>query len=163
MASGDTLSAWLASQGTITPTTGAPVLYSTNSGFSSRIAASLDLDSVYEGFLENYAGGGVTVQIWYTMSAANTTDNVVFGAAFQDLAAGESLASVTWTENTVVETVPNTANEVGLAEITFTDGADMDSVGNGDPFRLRVRALMNNGSTTAAGDCWIFRVKVIET
>ena len=162
MASGDICAAWFGSQGVITPTTGAPVLYDSNSGYSMRAGAGNDVECTFPNFLENYAGGGLTLRIWYAMSAANTTDALVFAAAFQNLGVAADVSSVTWDENTETQTVPDAAWAIGTAEILFADGVDMDSIADGSPFRLRLRVLGSDGASTAAGDCWVFALKLIE-
>lgn len=111
----------------------------------------------------NYAGGGVQVDIYYLMASA-TTGNVVLRAAFQNLGDGRDLSgALSWDENSITQAVPASAETVGLASIAFTDGADMDFVGVRDPFRLRIRRVGSDAADDASGDVRILAVHVRET
>jgi len=112
---------------------------------------------------EHYAGGGVTLEI-ETRAATATSGNFIVKAAFSretgqdadsDGFAAENLSSATATNGT--SGVPTTAT------ITFTDGADMDSVVAGDSFRLLVGRDADNGSDTMSGDLQIVSIHVKET
>lgn len=112
---------------------------------------------------EHYAGGGVTLEA-ETRAATATSGNFVLKSAFSrstgqdadsDGFAAENLSSATATNGT--SGVPTTAT------ITFTDGADMDSVAAGDPFRLLIGRNASNGSDTMSGDLQIVSVHIKET
>lgn len=111
---------------------------------------------------EAYAGGGLTVELHYLMASA-TTGDVDLGAALQSLADGDDRSgAVAWAENTTVNTtVPAVAETIGVVAVTFTNGADMDSVAAGDKFRLRARRL--GSADTAAGDMRLLGILVKET
>lgn len=112
----------------------------------------------------NYAGGGVTVDIHYAMSSA-TSGNVVWNAAFERI--GDEIQDLDSpgfaAANEVVDAVPSENGEVGVASITFTDGADMDSVAVGEAFRLKITRDGDDGSDTASGDAELLRVEIKET
>lgn len=112
---------------------------------------------------EHYAGGGVTLEI-ETRAATATSGNFIAKAAFSretgqdadsDGFAAENLSSATATNGT--SGIPTTAT------ITFTDGADMDSVTAGDSFRLLVGRDADNASDTMSGDLQIVSVHIKET
>jgi hypothetical protein len=111
----------------------------------------------------HYSGGGVTVYLHYAMSSAeaNTVDwDVAFeriGDQQQDLDA-DGFAAVNSVDNT---TVPATAGLVDIVSVAFTDGADMDSVGVGEGFRLKV--TRDASSDDAAGDAELRFVEIKET
>jgi len=111
----------------------------------------------------SYAGGGITVYIHYAMSSAeaNTIDwDVAFELiGDQDLDIdGDSFAAVNSVDNT---TVPGTTGLVDIVNVTFTDGADMDSVLVGDSFRLKV--IRDAASDDAAGDAELVKIEIKET
>ncbi len=58
-------------------------------------------------------------------------------------------------------TVPSTAGNVDIVNVTFTDGADMDSVAVGEGFRMKV--TRDAASDTAAGDAELRFVEIKET
>ncbi len=112
----------------------------------------------------NYAGTtGLTVYIHYSMSSAvaNTVDwDVAFeriGDQQLDIDA-DSFAAVNSVDNT---TVPGTSGFVDIVNITFTDGADMDSVAVGELFRIKITrdAVSDDG----AGDAELHAVEIKET
>ena len=111
----------------------------------------------------NYAGSGVTVYIHYAMSSAEA-DTVDWDIAFerigdqqQDLDA-DGFAAVNSVDNT---TVPGTSGLVDIVNVTFTDGADMDSVAVGEGFRLKVTRDATNDD--AAGDAELRFAEIKET
>ncbi len=110
-----------------------------------------------------YAGTtGVTVTIAYTSS--DTSGDIDWDVAFERMAnAGDdidadSFAAVNSTDGT---TVPGTSGVPDYITVTFTDGADMDSVAAGDMFRISV--ARDAASDTATGDAQILSVLIEET
>ena len=114
----------------------------------------------------NYGGGGVTLTLWYAMASANTTDVVIWDAAFERIADGDAMGaggSDFAAVNSVSDTADDDADDIDPATITFTNGADMDSVVAGDPFRLKITRDADNGSDTAVGDAQLLYVEIKET
>ena len=112
----------------------------------------------------NYAGTtGVTVYLHYAMSSAEA-DTVDWDVAFERVGDqqldidGDSFAAVNSVDNT---TVPGTTGLVDIVNVTFTDGADMDSVAVGEGFRLTV--IRDATNDDAAGDAELWRVEIKET
>lgn len=111
----------------------------------------------------NYGSGGLTVYIHYAMASAVTGDvdwDVAFeriGDQQQDIDS-DGFAAVNSVDNT---TVPATSGNVDIVNVTFTDGADMDSVAVGESFRLKV--TRDAASDTATGDAEIVKIEVKET
>lgn len=127
--------------------------------------ASTNESAVFSAVMpRNYAGTtGVTVYIHYAMSTA-TADTIDWDVAFerigdqqQDLDT-DSFAAVNSVDNT---TVPGTSGLVDIVSVTFTDGADMDSVAVGEGFRLKI--TRDAASDDAAGDSELCFVEVKET
>ena len=127
--------------------------------------AGTNEDAVFSSVMpRNYAGTtGVTVYLHYAMSSAEA-DTVDWDVAFerigdqqQDLDA-DSFAAVNSVDNT---TVPGTTGLVDIVNVTFTDGADMDSVAVGESFRLKV--TRDAVSDDATGDAELVKVEIKET
>ena len=111
-----------------------------------------------------YAGTtGLTVYIHYAMSSAEA-DTVDWDVAFERIGDqqldidGDSFAAVNSVDNT---TVPGTTGLVDIVNVTFTDGADMDSVAVGETFRLKITRDATNDD--AAGDAELVAIEVKET
>lgn len=83
---------------------------------------------------------GVTIYIHYSMATATSGDidwDISFeriGDQQQDVDS-DGFAAVNSVDGTVV---PGTSGFVDIVNITFTDGADMDSVAAGELFRLKI-------------------------
>ena len=129
--------------------------------------ASTDESIEFGGVLPTgYAGGGLTVEIYWLGESA-TSGAVIWEASIErheddalDLDS-DSFAAV----NFVSDTTASATGEVSKATITFTDGADMDSLAAGESFRLKISrdADGSNGTDDMAGDAQIIRVVVRET
>lgn len=111
----------------------------------------------------HYDSGGVTVYIHYAMSTATSGDvdwDVAFeriGDQQQDIDS-DGFAAVNSVDNT---TVPGTSGNVDIVNVTFTDGADMDSVAVGEGFRIKI--TRDAVSDTASGDAELRFVEGKET
>ena len=112
----------------------------------------------------SYAGTtGVTVYIHYALTSA-TSGTVDWDVAFERIGDqqldidGDSFAAVNRVDNT---TVPGTAGLVDIVNITFTDGADMDSVAVGEAFRLKITRDATNDDAT--GDAELLSIEIKET
>ena len=126
--------------------------------------ATTNESAVFRGVLPTgYASGGLTVYIHYAMTSAevNTVD---WDVAFERIGDqqldidGDSFAAVNSVDNT---TVPGTTGLVDVVNVTFTDGADMDSIAAGESFRIKV--TRDAASDDAAGDAEILFVVIKET
>lgn len=120
--------------------------------------------AVFTGVMpQHYDGGGVTVYLHYAMSSAVSGDidwDVAFeriGDQGQDIDS-DGFAAVNSVDST---TVPGASGLVDVVSVTFTDGADMDSVAVGEEFRLKV--TRDAASDTATGDAELMAVEIRET
>ena len=111
----------------------------------------------------NYAGGGLTVYLHIALSSETTGDtdwDVAFervGSGSQDVDA-DGFATAQSTDNT---TVPGTSGHVQVIAVTFTDGAQIDSIAVGEYYRMKVtRAAV---SDTSSGFAELYRVEIKET
>ena len=119
----------------------------------------------FAGFMPAYyAGGGVTIT--FVWSAAATTNNGAWAAAFRDIpddAEDLDTTAFTYDYNTTADlTPPSVVGETAEDTLAFTSGADMDSVAASHFFRLRVKRPAPSG-TPVAGDCSIHFVILRET
>ena len=109
-----------------------------------------------------YGGGGVTVTIGWTSTA--TTQEVVWDATFMSITDDaddvdtKSFAAV----NSVTATTATAPGEVDYASISFTDGADMDSVVAGEWFRLKITRDADNANDDVPVDAELIFVKIVE-
>lgn len=127
--------------------------------------ASTDESAIFTGVLpRNYAGGGLTVYLHWAASSA-TSGAVVWNAAFERVGEGsqdidsDGFASA----QAATATAPGTSGNVDIQAITFTDGAQIDSIAVGESFRLKITRDADNGSDTMTGDAELVAVEIKET
>lgn len=131
---------------------------------------TLDFDTttqeaaIFSGVLSRaYSGGGITVYAHFAATSATTGTigwDVAFervGAAQQDIDADGFATAKTIT----AVTVDATSGNVMIANVAFSNGAEIDSLAVGELFRLRVRRDVAND--TAAGDAELVGVELKET
>lgn len=125
--------------------------------------ASTNETAIFTGIMpQHYAGGGVDVILHIALSSATSGDTdwdvawELIGVGDQDIDS-DGFAAVNSTDNT---TVPGTSGHVQQITVAFTDGADMDSVLVGDPFRISV--TRDAASDTATGDAELLAVELRE-
>ena len=110
----------------------------------------------------NYSGNGVVVYIHYAMSSAESGD-IDWDAAFERIGDqqqdmdSDGFAAANSVDNT---TVPGTSGLVDVVGISFTDGADMDSIAAGEGLRLKI--TRDAGNDTATGDAELRFVEIKE-
>lgn len=129
--------------------------------FDDSTAEHLDLYGV---LANNYSGGGLTVRIYWSATSA-TSNACVWNAAFRRINddAEDVDTSHSYDYNAVTATTASASGEVDYAEITFTSGADMDSLAAGEQFVLRIRRDATNGSDNMTGDAELHAVVIRET
>lgn len=171
MASGDTLTAFNATTGIPTAASGATIGRRTGGSTPAEQFYVLEFDAASDEHADfrdvmpqHYGGGGLTCRIYWGAATA-TTGNVVWNMAFRSIEddAEDIDTSHTYTANTVTDAAPTAAGEYTAAVITFTDGADMDNVGAGDLYILRLTRDADNASDTMAGDAQVVAVEIRET
>jgi len=113
----------------------------------------------------NYAGTtGLTVYLHYAMTSAEVNDIKLegyferIGDQQQDLDADGFAAA----QNSGDITVPGTSGLVDIIAITFTNGAQMDSIAVGEGFRFKVKRIAVAG-TDATGDLELRFIEIKET
>jgi hypothetical protein len=159
----DTLCRWRVSDATPHPNLPAQ-LDTRNSNTVLDFDADTDETMYFDDILpRRYGGGGVVVEIHYAMTTA-TSGNVVWMVAWENQAdEAQDLDSDGFASaKTVTHAVSDTSGKVKRATITFSDGAEMDSVGAGDLFRVSLVRDADNASDTATGDAEVRFVHVYE-
>lgn len=110
-----------------------------------------------------YAGGGLTVTIIWASSG--TTNNVVWNAQIERLedegtdTDSDSFASA----QAATGAVPGTSGALQYTDITFTSGAQMDSLAAGELFRIKITRDADNGSDNSTADAQLYGVRIRET
>lgn len=112
----------------------------------------------------NYAGGGLTITLPWTATSA-TSNAVVWRAAIRRLNTGEDVdTSQTYDfNNASASSAPATNGQLTYPTVTFTNGADMDSVVAGELFILRIGRLPTDAGDTMTGDAELWQPIVRET
>jgi len=166
MASGDTLAVFTALNNE-PPASNFATLDTRNSIPVLDFDPDTDESAEFGGFMpRNYAGGGITVTIgWMATDTTVTPHSVVWDAAFKSVSDdADDLDSKSFAAaNSVTDQEASASGEVAYAEITFTDGADMDSVAAGEYFRLRITRDADNGSDSLTGDAELLFIEIKET
>lgn len=113
----------------------------------------------------HYAGGGVTVTVYWSCDA--TSGNVIWSGAFKSVTEdADDLDSKTFAaqNDSAADAAASAAGEVTETTITFTDGADMDSLAAGEMgvFRL-TRSSADAGDTLNSNDAEVHRIEIKET
>jgi len=165
MASGDTLVVFTA-QNNVPPSSNYATLDTRNLHLVLDFDAGTDESAVFKNVMpRHYAGTtGVTVYIHWSASGV-TTGNCIWDVAWERIGDGQQdtdsdgFAAV----NSVTDAAPGTDGHVTIANVTFTDGADMDSVGVGESFRLKITRDADNASDTMAADAELHAVEIKET
>lgn len=147
-------------------------ILSTSSDEPDDVYPVLDFDpgatqefAVFSGVMpEHYGGGGITLTIKWCTEA--TSGNAKWDAAFKrhEDAAGNILSSTYAAVNTVTTAADGTARDVVTSDITFTDGADMDSVAKNEFFHLLItRDSVDAADTINSNDLELLYVYLTET
>lgn len=111
----------------------------------------------------NYAGGGITVYV-HSMAASAITGTHGWTVEIERIDAGstdfdsDSFASA---QTISTATVPGTTGQVMVQNVAISNGANMDSLAAGEPFRLRLKRDVAND--TAVGNAQLVAVEIKET
>ena len=164
MASGDTLCVFTPAMSE-PPSTNFGTLDTRNGVLVLDFDDTTDESTQFPGFMpRRYDGGGLTVTIGW-MATTATTGNCIWDIAFKSVSDdADNLDTKAFAAaNSVTATTATASGEVDYAEITFTDGADMDSVAAGEYFRIQINRDANNGSDTLSGDAELVFIEIKET
>ncbi len=101
--------------------------------------------------LHGYDGGGLTITLPWSASAA-TSGEVIWQCAIRAIPSDAEDLDTTdhaYDYNQVEDAAPSAVGEVVYADITFTDGADMDSWANG---QLAIVRILRDPTATTPDD-----------
>ena len=112
----------------------------------------------------HYDGGGLTVTIGWMASTA-TSGNVKWNLAMKSVSddADDLDTKAYAAANTVTATTASASGEVDYADITFTDGSDMDSIAAGEYFRMKLTRDAADAADTMSGDAELVFIRIKET
>lgn len=115
--------------------------------------------------LQGYAGGGLTLTFLWSSGA--TSGNVVWSAAIRRIADDAEDIDTAHTydyNNASADATASASREIAYTTLTFTDGADIDSLANNEEFILRVRRVATDaGDTLNSNDAELWDVWIKET
>jgi hypothetical protein len=126
-----------------------------------------DEEAVFGGALSTaYAGGGLTVETWWSLTSS-TTGSFRVQAAIERMDTNtldidaDSFAAF----QSAGGTAPADAGKFQKVAVTFADGAQMDSLAAGEAFRLKIRrdADGTSGTDDITTDAELLRVVLRET
>ncbi len=127
--------------------------------------AAADESTVFTAIMpRHYGGGGVTVTLHLTDTNDTTAGNASYwDVSFERMTAqdidGDGFAAVQSNH-----AHPNGTSGIPVTTaITFTDGAQMDSVAAGELFRIKVTRDADNASDNWANDAELLAVEIKET
>lgn len=128
---------------------------------------STDEECVFQSVLPaNYASGGLTVDVFCGFTSA-TTGSVRWQAAFEriDASSLDTDADSFAAFQSAGGSAPGTSGQIIKVSITFTDGANMDSLAASEAYRLKIRrdADGTSGTDDITTDAELFRVVVRES
>jgi len=126
-----------------------------------------DESADFAGFMpRHYGGGGITVTVGW-MATTATTGTISLDVSFKSVSddADDLDTKAYAAANNANPTTASATGEVDYATITFTDGADMDSVAAGEYFRMRVTRDADGTTSTdnLSGDMELVFVEIKET
>lgn len=126
-----------------------------------------DEEAVFSSILDRkYAGGGLTVNLWVGAASA-TSGTMRWQVAIERIDASsldiDADSFTSFQSNGV--TAPGTSGQFLVCAVTFSNGAQMDSLAVGEPYRLKVRrdADGTSGTDDIASDCQLRAIEVRET
>ena len=103
----------------------------------------------------NYAGGGLTLDI-YWMATSATTGDVVWGGSIERAQSGGTDQD---SDSFATEQLSTAVTTSG----TFSSGANMDSLAAGEPFRLKIARKPADAGDTMTGDAEFTEAHLKET
>lgn len=112
----------------------------------------------------HYAGGGIIAYIHWSADGVIVND-VVWDIAFERIGDGQQDVDIDGfaAVQTVTDTAPGTDGFVTIANISFTDGAQIDSIAVGELFRLKISRDADSQSDDMTADAELHAVELKET
>jgi hypothetical protein len=165
MASGDTLAVFIP-QANEPPSSNNATLDARNSILVLDFDPTTSESAIFRGVLPgNYSGGGLTLDI-YWMATSATTGDVVWGGSIERAQSGgtdQDADSFATEQLSAAVTTNATSGIKNKSTITFTSGANMDSLAAGEPFRIKIARKPADAGDTMAGDAELTEACLKET
>lgn len=164
MASGDTLCVFKP-QHNQPPASNYATLDTRNGHVVLDFDASTEEAAYFAGILpHNYAGGGLNVYVHW-MATSATSGNVKWGGSLEAHdAGGTDLDSDSFAaEQTQTGAAQATSGQVTQTTISFTDGAQIDSLTGGLSFRFKLARKAADAADTMTGDAELLGIEIRET
>ena len=166
MASGNTLCTFFPKQGE-PPSSNAATPDTRNGIMVLDYDDTTDESIEFPGFMpRHYAGGGITITLGW-MATTATSNTISLDVAFKSVSDdADDLDTKAFAAANNANPVPASATgEVQYTTITFTDGADMDSVAAGEYFRMLVTRDADSTTSTdnMTGDMELVFIEIKET
>lgn len=164
MASGDTLLEFFP-QNNEPPASAYATLDTRNSHPCLDFDGATDEEAVFTGIMPaNYAGGGLTVKVHVAFTSA-TTGTANIECHLERITGLDIDADSFAAMQDVGVSANGTSGIEVVGSITFTSGAQMDSIVAGDLFRLKIRrdADGTNGTDDITTDMELLGIEVVET
>lgn len=121
---------------------------------------------IFRGVLPaHYSGGGLTLNI-YWMATSATSGDVVWGGSIERAQEGgtdQDSDSFATEQLSSAVTTSGTSGIKNKSTITFSSGANMDSLAAGEPFRLKVARKPADAGDTMTGDAEFTEAHLKET
>lgn len=127
--------------------------------------AATDEAVIFKGILpRSYTGGGLTVSIHWAATSA-TSGTCRWQAAFEAISGQDIDADGFASAQSAGSATNATSGIETITSITFTDGAQMDSLAAGGAFRLKINrdADGTTGTDDMTGDAELLVVEIKET
>lgn len=166
MASGDTLCVFTPGAAEL-GSSGAPAFDIRNGILVLDYDDTTEESAEFAGFMpRHYDGGGITVTVGW-MATSATSGTISLDVAFKSVSddADDMDTKSFAAANNANPTTASASGEVDYATITFTDGADMDSIAAGEYFRMEVTRDADGTTSTdnMSGDMELVFVEIRET
>jgi hypothetical protein len=165
MASGNTLCTFVGRDNE-PPTSNYATLDIRNNIMVLDFDASTEEASIFRDILPaHYSGGGLTVDI-YWMATSATSGATVWGGSIeraQDGGTDQDADSFATEQLSSASNANGTSGIKSKATITFSSGANMDSLAAGEPFRLKIARKVADAGDTMTGDAELTEIHVKET
>ena len=166
MASGDSLCYFKPAMGE-PPASNYATLDTRNTALVLDFDDTTDETIYFRGYMPlHYDGGGVTVSVRWAATSA-TSGTISLDVAFMSITddADDIDTKAFAAVNNVNPTAASASGEADYVDITFTDGADMDSVAAGEEFWLKVTRDADGTTSTdnMTGDMELLGIAIKET
>lgn len=126
-----------------------------------------DEEAVFSGVLpRHYSGNGLTVRVHVAFTSATSGSCRWQGAIERIDSSSLDIDADSFTSfQSVGVTAPGTTGQIITGDLTFTSGANMDSLAVGEAFRLKIRrdADGTSGTDDIATDAELLLVEIRET